>query len=171
MDRHDPHGVVVGLGEHRLGDPGALGGLLVDPVEVGAQAAAGGLAPRPGLVDHEPQAAPHVARAALGEPELEGAAVAGDAVEQLGGRLPVAGLVDLEQERQARSTIDAVGGIGRRRACCRTSAARRSTLWRKRSSSPQPSSGVRRALTMRRWSVGSSAARSTISRSRTARVA
>ncbi len=34
VDGHDPHGVVVGLGQHRLGDPRALGGLLVDPVEV-----------------------------------------------------------------------------------------------------------------------------------------
>ena len=123
VDRHDPHGVVVGLGEDRLGDPGPLGGLLLDPVEVGAQAAAGGLAPGAGLVDHEPEAAPHVAWAALGEPELEGSALAGDAVEQLGGGVPVARLVDRPQERQAllaRSTRRRRAA----RACCRTRCAR-----------------------------------------------
>ena len=101
MDGHDAHGVVVGLGQHRLGDPRALGRLLLDPVEVLAQAAAGGLAPGPGLVDHEAQPAPHVAGPALGEAELEGPAVAGDAVEQLGRRLPVALLVQRAQVGEA----------------------------------------------------------------------
>ena len=41
----DAHGVVVGLGQHGLGDPAALGGLLAHPLEVLAQRAVGGVGP------------------------------------------------------------------------------------------------------------------------------
>ena len=158
VDGHDPHGVVVGLRQHGLGDPGALRRLLVDPLEVGPQAPAGGLAPRPRLVDHEPQPPPHVAGTAFGEAELEGAALAGDVVEELGGGLPVAALVDARAGTPGpptRCRRAGSGGVGVLYDQVRPCA----TLWRNRSSSPQPSSGVRSAVTMRRWSVGSSAAR------------
>jgi hypothetical protein len=124
VDRHDAHGVVVGLGQHRLRDPRPLGGLLLDPVEVGAQAPAGGLAPGPGLVDHEADAAPHVAGPALGEAQLEGAAVARDAVEELGGGVPVAGLVDRPEVGEP-ALDDGALGIGRRGRVERPGAALR----------------------------------------------
>ena len=101
VDRHDPHGVIVGLGQDGLGHPGPLGRLAVDPVQVLAQVAAGGLAPRPGLVDDEAQPPPDVAGPALGEPELEGPPVAGDPVEQLRRRQPVALVVQRAQVGQA----------------------------------------------------------------------
>ena len=113
MDGHDAHGVVVGLGQDRLGDPGALGRLQLDPAQVLAQAAVGGLAPGPGLVDDEPQPPPHVARPAFGEAELERAAVAGDAVEQLRRRLPVPAVVQAAQVGEADAHRVVVGnGVG-----------------------------------------------------------
>ena len=101
MDGQDPHGVVVALGQDRLGHPGPLGRLHGDPVQVLAQVAAGGLAPGPGLVDDEAQPPPHVAGPALGEAELQGPSVPGDAAQQLGRGGPRALVVERPQVGQA----------------------------------------------------------------------
>ena len=61
VDGHHLHRVVVGLGEDGFGHSGALRGLAGRPFEVRPQAGAPGLAPRPGLIDYESQAAPQIA--------------------------------------------------------------------------------------------------------------
>ena len=97
VDGHDPHGVVVGLGQDRFGHPAALAGLAGDPLEVLPEPAVRGLAPPPGLVDDEAEAPPHVPGPALGEAQLEQAPVPGDAVEQLAGGPPVPFVVELTE--------------------------------------------------------------------------
>ena len=100
VDGHDPHGVVVALGQDRLGHPRPLGRLRGHPVQVLAQVAARGLAPGPGLVDHETQPPPHVAGPALGEAELEGPPVPGDPPEQLRRGQPSALVVEASADRR-----------------------------------------------------------------------
>ena len=111
MDGHDAHGVVVGLGQDRLGDAGAVGELELDPAEVLAKVSPGGLAPRSCLVDDEADPAPHVARAAFGESEVHGPPVAGDPVQQFGGRAPVPLLVEAAQVGQPGMNAVAVVGL------------------------------------------------------------
>ena len=98
---HDAHRVVVGLGQHGLGHPAALGGLLADPCEVLPERAVGGVGPRPGLVDDEAHAPPQVAGPAVGLAQLEHAAVAHDPVGELAGRQPASLVVHGAQVGQA----------------------------------------------------------------------
>ena len=67
VDGQDPHGVVVGLGQQRLVHPRAVGALQLGPLEERPQAAAAGLLERAGLVDEEPQPAPHLGRPRVAE--------------------------------------------------------------------------------------------------------
>ena len=91
MDGEDAHRVVVGLREHGLDDSGAFCALEVGPAQEVAQATTTSPAGRgaahlregAGLVDHEADPAPQVARTPVGERDLEHAALAHDAVEQL----------------------------------------------------------------------------------------
>ena len=171
VDGHDAHGVVVGLGQHRLGDPGALGRLQLDPAQVLAQAPAGRLAPargpgrsrsaagatrRAGRPSAKPSSNARRSRA-MRSSSSDGAAQCRCVVQR-------AEVVEPAPHRVVGGNGVGLVGVGS------SSGRRRSTLKRNRSSSPQPSSGERSAVTMRSWSVGSSTARSTISRSRTARV-
>ena len=89
VDRHDAHGVVVGLGQHRLDDACAFGALQRRPREVVAQRAARGVAER---------AAPGRRRTARGArrrgtvrvigADLEHASLAHDAVRAARSALP-----------------------------------------------------------------------------------
>ncbi len=116
-----------------------------DPGQVLAQVAASRLAPGPRLVDDEPQPPPDVARPPLGESEFEGPPIAGDPVEQLRGRQPLALVVEGAQiqEPPPHRVVDGhrVGLVGQ----VAPPAVAVHTWNRKRSSSPQPRSGVRNA--------------------------
>ena len=85
---HDAHRVVVGLGQDRLDHPGVLGALQVGPGQVAAQVGAVGVGEEPGLVDHEAEAAPHVAGASLVEPELEGTTIGEDLLDETARVVP-----------------------------------------------------------------------------------
>ena len=85
VHRHDPHGVVVALGQDRVAGP-ALGRLVGGPPQVAAHAASAGVGPRPGLVDDVAHPPPDVAGVGPGERGLEHAPLVDDAVEQLGRR-------------------------------------------------------------------------------------
>ncbi len=91
VDGEDAHRIVVGLREDGLHDARAFRALEVGPAQEVAQTAAGpasrhrtgGLGERAGLVDDEPDPAPEIARALVRERDLEHAALAHDAVEEL----------------------------------------------------------------------------------------
>ena len=82
VHREDAHAVVVGLGQHRLRDPRVVGALQPGPFEVAAQVRAPRVGPGPGLVGHEPQAAPHVAGPPAGHRGLERPPLADQPVDQ-----------------------------------------------------------------------------------------
>ena len=88
MDRHDPHRVDVGLGQHRLGHSRALRALRGRPREVGPQPAVLGLRPRARLVDDEPQPAPRIPRPRREHRDLEHPPVGRDPAEDLARRHP-----------------------------------------------------------------------------------
>ena len=151
VDGHDSHGIVVALGQDGLGHPRTFGRLQVHPAQVLAQIASGGLAPRPGLVDDETQSPPHVAGPPFGEAELHGPPVGRDPVEQLRRGQPVrAGRRATAGRPEPARTGSSAGTVSGWSARIAPPSLAASTLKRKRSSSPQASSGVRRAETMRR---------------------
>ncbi len=86
VDGEDAHRVVVGLGQHGLDDPRALAARQRGPGEEVAHAAALGVGERPCLLHHEADPPPQVARAPVGEPDLEHVPLTHDAVEQLARR-------------------------------------------------------------------------------------
>ena len=63
MDRHDPHGVVIGLGQHGLDHPRPLPRLPVGPFQEVPQGSSLGVVVGAGLVGHEAQPPPQVAGA------------------------------------------------------------------------------------------------------------
>ena len=85
VDGHHPHGVVVVLGQDRVGDA-ALRCLQRCPLQVAPNAVAAGVGPCSGLLDHEPQATPDVAGVDAGERQIEQAAFVGHRGEQVGRR-------------------------------------------------------------------------------------
>ena len=85
MDGHHPHGIVVVLGQDRVGHP-ALGGLQDGPLQIAAYAVTPRIGPRPCLLDDVAQAAPHVARVGACERKVEEPALVGDCGEQVGRR-------------------------------------------------------------------------------------
>ena len=87
VDGHDPHGVVVVLGQDRVGDA-ALGRLEPRPRQVAADAVPAGIAPRSRLVDHVAHATPHVAGIGTVERDVEHAPLVDDRGQQVGGRPP-----------------------------------------------------------------------------------
>ena len=87
MDRHDPHRVVVVLGQDRVGDA-ALRRLQSRPRQVAAHPVPADIAPRPGLVDHVPHAPPHIVGIGTVERDVEQAPFVDDRGQQVGGRPP-----------------------------------------------------------------------------------
>ena len=172
VDRHDAHGVVVGLGQDRFGDADAVGGLAVGPREVLPQRAAAGLAPHAGLVDQVPQPPPHVPRPGGRGRHLEDAAIADEAVEQLARRrpVPVGGEALQVGHGVADRVVVTVGAVAARRAATLHRPPRPFTH-RYSSGSLQPNSGERSVLTRASSSLGSSTARRARSRERTSRLA
>ena len=161
---HDPHRVVVVLGEDRVAGP-ALVGLVRGPAQVAAQAPPAGVGPRPGLVDDVADPPPHVAGVGPGERGLEHPPLDDERVEQVGRR----------RARRLARRSSAGGRAPRRRGGPsmpvgrgrRTgSSGRRRGASRSSSTSLQPYSGERSAATSASSSVGSAAARSASSRSR-----
>ena len=82
MDGEDAHGVVVGLGCGRLDDHRALVGLQLRPRHEVAERRTARLDERSGLIEHEAQPPPVIARAAEGKGELDELALADDQLDQ-----------------------------------------------------------------------------------------
>ncbi|MEZ5262744.1 MAG: hypothetical protein R2755_13455 [Acidimicrobiales bacterium] len=87
---HDPHGVLVELGQQRLVHRGTVGALQRRPVEEGPQPSPARVLERPGLVHEEAQPPPHVGGARRTEAEQEAVALAQHPAQQLGGAVPPA---------------------------------------------------------------------------------
>ncbi len=87
VDRHDPHGVVVVLGQDRVGDA-TLRRLEPRPRQVAADAVPADIAPRPRLVDHVAHATPHIVGIGTVERDVEHATFVDDLGQQVGGRPP-----------------------------------------------------------------------------------
>ena len=88
VDRHDAHGVVVGLRQDRLDDPRAFGSLEGRPRQVVAQGSTRRVAEGARLVDHEPHPPRHIAEAARVDAHLEHVTIANDGFEQRARRHP-----------------------------------------------------------------------------------
>src|SRR2546423_64240 len=71
VDGEDPNRVVVGFGQDRFGDPGALRALQCRPRKEAAQVGAAGLAERAGLIRQEADVPPYVATPRRRERDLE----------------------------------------------------------------------------------------------------
>ncbi len=115
VDGHHPHGVDVGLGQHRLGDPGGLLALPRGPGEVGPQPAVLSLRPGPGLVDDEPQPAPLVSRPRAGwrRPRASGGRRRSRRAPR-SGVIQRASLVQPTSGRPARAPTGCAGQLRRR---------------------------------------------------------
>ena len=117
MDRHDPHRVVVGFGEHGFDDPCSFGALEGRPGQVVAQRAACGIAERAGLVDDEADPPCDIAEPARVGPDLEDVPFTHDPFEQLARRHPRA--FGVERSKVGDRVRDRVAGrkrLGRRGA-------------------------------------------------------
>ena len=164
VHRHDPHGVVVALGQDRVAGP-ALGRLVRGPAQVAPHAPPAGVGPRPGLVDDVAHAPPHVA----GVGPAERASRARAARRRCGRAARRA------STGRRRAAIDATWAmrrgdrvVGHRRRAAAANSRQRPPAVRQSysSTSLQPYSGERRAATRASSSVGSAAARSASIRSR-----
>ena len=101
VDGENPHAVVVGLGQHRLGHPGVLGPLEAGPLQIAAQVAAAGVGPGPGLIDQEPQPPPRVPGPARHHRRLQRPPIPQQLLQQHGRAGPPPGIVQLPQMGQA----------------------------------------------------------------------
>ncbi len=116
MDRHHPHGVVVVLGQDRVGHS-TLGGLQFRPLQIAADAMAAGVGPGPGLFDDVTDSPPHVAPVGTGQREVEHPSIVDDRSEQIGGRVPADAFGDRAHmgDGCGHGVIVEAGGNGRPR--------------------------------------------------------
>ncbi len=149
VDGHHPDGVVVVLGQDRVGDAG-LRGLQRGPLKVAPDTVTAGVSPGAGLFEHESQAAPHVASIDAAECQVEQATLVGHGDEQVGGRHGADALghrANMGESVADRMVRRVVRGARTRGSRCRrrtsTATARRRCSRTAGCAAPRPGQGCR----------------------------